>query len=54
MQGFMADLQRYRAISGERNFIGQNKASIFLKTFLAKEIKQDNPIWKKKFFSTAT
>ena len=38
MHGRMVDLQRYKASSGERNFIERtNKASIFLEAVLAKE-----------------
>ena len=38
MQGHIVDLKRYRATSGERNFIEQIKAPIFLKAVLAIEI----------------
>ena len=38
MQSQTVDLQRYRATSGERNFIKQIKAPIFLETVLAVEI----------------
>ena len=35
MYGCMEDFQRYRATSGERNFIEQIKTSIFFEEFLA-------------------
>ena len=38
MHGRMVDLQRYRATSGERNFIERIKAPIFLEEVLATEI----------------
>ena len=41
MQGRMADLLRYRATSGERNFIERIKASIFLEAVLAIDVMQD-------------
>ena len=37
----MVDLQRYRAASGERNFIEQIKAPIFLEVVLAIETMQE-------------
>ena len=37
----MVDLQRYRATAGERNFIEQIKAPIFLEAVLAIEITKE-------------
>ena len=37
LHGCMVDLQRYRATSGERNFIEQIKAPIFLEAVVAIE-----------------
>ena len=41
MQGHAVDLQRYRATSGERNFIEWIKIQIFLEAVLATEIMQN-------------
>ena len=41
MHGRMVDLWRYRASSGERNFVERIKASIFLEAVLALEIMQE-------------
>ena len=55
--------KRYRAISGERNFIERNKTSIFLETVLAIEIMYEpqsnseekvNPNFLKDDFSSRT
>ena len=43
MQGHIVGLQRYRATSGERNFIEQIKVQIFLQEVLAIEIMQEPP-----------
>ena len=61
MHGHMVDLCRYRATSGERSFIEQIKAPIFLGVVLAIEImsdpqsnldEKDNPsILKDDFYS---
>ena len=63
MHGCMVHLLRYRATSGERNFIEQIKAPIFLEVVLAKEImlepqsnleKKVNPSIQKDDFSSRT
>ena len=41
MHGRMVDLWRYRASSGERNFVERIKAPIFLEAVLAIEIMQE-------------
>ena len=41
MQCCKVYLQRYRKTSGQRNFIKQTKAPIFLEAVLAVEIKKD-------------
>ena len=41
MQGRILDLQRYRATSGERNFVERIKAPIFLKAILEIETLQE-------------
>ena len=61
MHGRMADLKRYRAISGERNFIERTKAPIFFEAVSAIEIfkrsqlnlkeKVNSSILKDNFFS---
>ena len=49
MHGCMVDLLGYRATSGERNFIEQIKAPIFLEAVLAIEIMQEpTPTYKRK------
>ena len=47
----MVDLQRYRATSGERNFIERIKAPIFLEAVLAEKV---NPSILKDDFSSRT
>ena len=60
MHGRMVDLQRYKASSGERNFIERaNKASIFLEAVLAKEHQSNfeeksTPASKKMIFFSRT
>ena len=38
IHGFMVDLQRYRATSGEKNFLEKIKTPIFLEAVLVKEM----------------
>ena len=63
MQGHKVDLLRYRATSGEKNFIEKIKAPIYLEAVLARKTMQepksnfeqkDKPSILKDYFSSRT